>query len=56
MWKELVKNEIWEFDNFLDNATIKEIKDDMTMAGKTELQPGEAILPNFRNSGVNATT
>tara|TARA_B100001123_G_scaffold70228_2_gene78633 strand:- start:12800 stop:13564 length:765 start_codon:yes stop_codon:yes gene_type:complete len=56
MWKEIVKNEIWEYDNFLDDATIKEIKDDMTMAGKTELQPGEAILPNFRNSGVNATT
>ena len=56
MWKELVKNEIWEFDNFLDDETIKQIKDDMLQAGKTELQPGEAILPNFRKSGVNATT
>jgi len=56
MWKELVKNEIWEFDNFLDDETIKQIKEDMLQAGKTELQPGEAILPNFRKSGVNATT
>jgi hypothetical protein len=56
MWKELVKNEIWEYDNFLDDETIKEIKNGMSIAGKTELQPGEGILPNFRKSGVNATT
>ena len=56
MWKEIVKNEIWEYENFLDNITINEIKEDMANVGKTELQPGEAILPNFRKSGVNATT
>ena len=56
MWKEIAKNEIWEYENFLDNITINEIKEDMANVGKTELQPGEAILPNFRKSGVNATT
>ena len=56
MWKELVKNELWEYDNFLDDNTIEQIKQNMSTAGKTELEPGEAILPNFRNSGVNATT
>jgi hypothetical protein len=56
MWKELVKNELWEYDNFLDDSTISQIKQNMLTAGKTELEPGEAILPNFRNSGVNATT
>ena len=56
MWKEIVKNEIWEYDNFLHDEIINQIKQNMSTAGKTELQPGEGILPNFRNSGVNATT
>ena len=56
MWKEIVKNEIWEYDNFLHDETINQIKKNMSTAGTTELNPGEAILPNFRNSGVNATT
>ena len=56
MWKEIVKNEIWEYENFLDDSTITEIKESMSNAGSTELQPGKGILPNFRKSGVNATT
>jgi hypothetical protein len=56
MWKELVKNEIWEYDNFLHDVTINQIKENMLQSDTTELNPGEAILPNFRKSGVNATT
>ena len=56
MWNEIVKNEIWEIDDFLNEETVEHIKKEMFKAGTTELEPGEAILPNFRNSGVNATT
>ena len=56
MWNEIVKNEIWTYDSFLHDITINQIKENMSKAGTTELEPGEAILPNFRNSGVNATT
>ena len=56
MWNEIVKNEIWEMDDFLNEETVEHIKKEMFKAGSTELEPGEAILPNFRNSGVNATT
>ena len=30
MWKELVKNELWEYDNFLDDNTIEQIKQNMS--------------------------
>ena len=56
MWNEIVKNEVWEYDNFLHEETVEHIKKEMFKAGTTELEPGEAILPNLRNSGVNATT
>jgi|TARA_B100001094_G_scaffold147211_2_gene142537 hypothetical protein len=56
MWNEIVKNEVWEYDNFLHEETVEHIKHQMFQSGSTELAPGEAILPNFRNSGVNATT
>ena len=56
MWNEIIKNELWEYDNFLHEETVEHIKHQMFQSGSTELEPGEAILPNFRNSGVNATT
>ena len=56
MWNEIVKNEIWEMDDFLNEETVEHIKKEMFKAASTELEPGEAILPNFRKSGVNATT
>ena len=47
MWNEIVKNEVWEYDNFLHEETVEHIKHQMFQSGSTELEPGEAIPVSY---------